>query len=76
MGSIGFIGDMGFMPDIGSKGFIVDCLVKLPALPTELPAWVEFTVGMIARMPAVSGYEFRRDDLAENSRNEFYARQE
>jgi hypothetical protein len=29
MGSIGFIGDMGFIPDIGSIGFIVNCLVKL-----------------------------------------------
>jgi hypothetical protein len=27
MGSIGFIGDMGFIPDIGSIGFIVNCLV-------------------------------------------------
>ena len=70
MGSIGFIGDMGFIQDIGSIGFIVDCLVKLPAaLSTELPARVEFTVGMIARMPVVSGYEFRRDDPGENSRN-------
>jgi hypothetical protein len=33
MGSIGFIGDMGFIPDIGSIGFIVDGLVKLWALP-------------------------------------------
>jgi hypothetical protein len=29
MGSIGSIGDMGFIPDIGSIGFIVNWLVKL-----------------------------------------------
>ena|SRR5579864_4893832 len=31
-GSIGFIGDMGLIPDIGSIGFLVNCLVKLAAI--------------------------------------------
>jgi hypothetical protein len=29
---MGFIGDMGFIPDIGSLGFLVNSLVKLAAL--------------------------------------------
>jgi hypothetical protein len=60
---MGCIGDMGIIPDIGSIGFIVDCLVKLPALPGGAASIARSHCGNDRTNPAISGYEFRRDDV-------------